>query len=165
MEYTAELLANAIAEALSGRQCVSAWLGYGNALFLGFGSETIAPRNSQGRRTKPPYELQTSMAGWRVSGDEAASSEDERNLAERSVAGLIGRPVASWRLTTRFDLEVEFAGGGTLEVVPPSEVDPEWSDLDNWWFCLPGDCFIGVGSGGRVVAGRTDRPKSSKDAE
>jgi hypothetical protein len=76
MDYTPELLANAIAETLSGCRCVSAWLGYGNALFLGFGSEMIAPRNSQGRRTKPPYELQTSMAGWRVSGDEAASSTD-----------------------------------------------------------------------------------------
>jgi hypothetical protein len=157
VEHSPGLLTDAVAEALAGHRCVSAWLGYGNALFLGFGSEPIPPRDPEGRRTMPPYELQTSMAGWRVGGDASADSDGERGPGERAVAALVGRPVVRWRLNDRRGVEIEFAGGWLLEVVPPAEVEPDWSDLDEWWFCLPGSRFVGVSSGGRVIAGRTDR--------
>lgn len=160
MEHSTELLADAVAEALSGHRCVSAWLGYGNALFLGFGVQPVPPRDPEGHRTAPPYELQTSTAGWRVGGLVAASSDGTREPAERAVAELIGRQVVCWRLNDRRGLHVEFAGGWLLEVVPPPEDDPEF---DEWWFCLPGSRYVGVGSGGRVVAGRSDRPVSSQD--
>ena len=156
MGHGPELLDEALAAALSGHRCVSAWLGYGNALFLGFGSEVVSPRNPDGRRTVPPYELQTSMA---------ADSDDERESAERAVEALVGRVVVRWQLKDHHGLEVEFAGGWLLEVIPPSEIDPDWSDLDEWWFCLPGSRFVGVGSDGRVVAGWSDRPKGSHNSE
>jgi hypothetical protein len=155
VEHGTELLVDAVAEALSGHRCVSAWLGYGNALFLGFGVQTLPPRNSEGRRTVPPYELQTSMAGWRVGGLIAASSDGEREPTERAVAELIGRQVVCWRLNDRRGLQVEFADGCLLEVAPAFEVDPAFPDLDEWWFCLPGSRYVGVGGGGQVVAGHS----------
>jgi hypothetical protein len=149
------LLSNAVAEALSEHGCVSAWLGIGNALFLGFGTEPIAPRDAEGRRTVPPYELQTDMASWRLVGGASVSSNAERGPAERAVEGLVGRPVVDWRLRGGRGLEVEFVDGWILEVVPPGEPDPDWPDSEEWWFNLPGSRFVGVGSGGRVVAGST----------
>jgi hypothetical protein len=161
-----ELLEATVVEALSGHRCVSGWLGYGSALFLGFGSEQLPERDANDRRTEPPYELQTSMAGWRVGGATSADSESEREAAEGAVRALVGRSVVRWRLIDRGGLVVEFAGGCRLEVLPPSEVDPERSDLDDeWWFCMPGSRYVGVGGGGRVIEGRTDQQPNVQDAE
>jgi hypothetical protein len=154
------LLTDAVGEALSGHRCVSAWLGIGNALFLGFGSGSIAPRTAEGSRTNPPYELQTSMAGWRVVGDVSVSSETEQGPAERVVESLVGRSVVGWRLHDNHALEVEFTDGRLLEVAPSTEPAPEDHDLDEWWFCLPGWRYVGVGCGGRIVAGDTRGPAS-----
>ena len=147
MTHDLSLLADAVAEALSGHRCVSAWLGYGNALFLGFGSEVMAPFTFDGPHTQPPFELQTSMADWRVG---AVGCEDELEPAERAVVELIGRPVVGWELRDGRALTVEFEGGRTLEVTPPEEAVP---DLDEWWFCLPGSRYVGVSGTGQVVAG------------
>jgi hypothetical protein len=141
------LLADAVAEALSGHHCVSAWLGHGNALFLGFGSGPTRPPTPDGRHPVPPFELQTSMADWRVG---AVGGDDGREPAERAVTDLVGRPVASWRLVGARALTVEFAGGRTLEFTPPDESVP---DLDEWWFCLPGSRFVGVSGTGQIIAG------------
>jgi hypothetical protein len=141
------LLADAVAEALSGHHCISAWLGYGSALFLGFGSGPILAPHPNGRHPVPSFELQTSGADWRVG---AISCDDERKLADRAVAGLVGQPVASWRLVGARALTVKFADGQTLEVTPPDELVP---DLDEWWFCLPGSRFVGVNGMGQIIAG------------
>jgi hypothetical protein len=156
--HSAEVLDEAVAEALSGRRCVSAWLGYGNVLFLGFGAAVVPPRNAEGRRTEPPYELQTETAGWRVRDLDAACSDDERAPAERAIGKLIGRPVAHWQLSDRRSLRVDFAGGAILEVIPPSEDSP---DSDEWWFFLPESRLVGVGGGGEVVSGRSDQPRGN----
>jgi hypothetical protein len=141
------LLADAVAEALSGRHCVFAWLGYGNALFLGFGAAPIRPTTADGHQPIPPFELQTSMADWRIG---SVSCDDDQEPAERAAVNLIGRPVVSWRLRNARALFVEFAGGRTLEVTPPEEPVP---DLDEWWFCLPGSRFVGVSGTGQIIAG------------
>ena len=147
MPHNQSLLADAVAESLSGHRCVSAWLGYGNALFLGFGADPAHPRTPDGGQAVPPFELQTSMADWRVG---AVSCDDARELAERAVEELIGRPVVGWQLEGGRALTVQFAGGRTLEVRPPEE---PVLDLDEWWFCLPGSRFVGVRGTGEVVSG------------
>jgi hypothetical protein len=141
------LLTDAVAEALSGHRCVSAWLGYGNALFLGFGPERLAPLTPDGQRSLPPFELQTSMADWRVG---SVSCEDERESAERAIAELVDRPVTGWRLSNGRSLTIEFSGGRALQVGPPDEAVP---DLDEWWFCLPGSRFVGVDGEGQIISG------------
>ncbi len=160
-----DLLEATVAEALSGRRCVSGWIGYGNALFLGFGADQLPERDDDGRRSKPPYELQTETAGWRVEGAAIADAESDREMAERAIRALVGRPVIHWRLIDRRALVVAFAGGWQLDVLPPAEVDPESGGGHEWWLCLPGSCYVGVGSGGRVVQGRTDQPLYSPNSE
>lgn len=157
-----ELLEAAVSEALSGHRCVSGWLGYGSALFLGFGTEQLPERDASGRRTEPPYELQTSITDWRVVGETSTDSESERETTELNVRALVGRTVRCWWLIDRRNLIIEFADGCRLEVLPP-EVDAEWSDLDAWWFCMPGSRFVGIGRDGRIVKGRTDQPSDSED--
>lgn len=164
MVQSSELLEAAVTEAMTGHRCVSGWLGYGSALFLGFGSEQLPDRDARGRRSEPPYELQTSMADWRVEGAASAAAESEQETAERAVRALVGRPVLDWRLIDGRGLVVEFADDLRLEILPRMEVDPERSDLDEWWFCLPGSRYVGVGGGGRVVEGRTDQPPKSQDS-
>src|SRR5437773_10472133 len=66
MDRGPDLVAAALAEALSRNQCVSAWLGPGNVLFLGLGTAIIAERDPDGRRSTPPYELQTNFADWTI---------------------------------------------------------------------------------------------------
>ena len=127
-----EMLANAAAEALSGHRCVSGWLGYGNALFLGFGSQPIPARRIDGRRSSPPYELQTSIAIWRVIGNIVASCEDERGLAEEAIQALIGLSVAGWQLSDNSGLEIEFVDRWRLDIAPPAEIDPEGTST--WTF-------------------------------
>ena len=38
--------------AFEGRRCVSAWLGYGDVLYLGLGHDLITGRNSEGRHSQ-----------------------------------------------------------------------------------------------------------------
>lgn len=165
MADAVESLEAAVGQALSGHRCVSGWLGYGNTLFLGFGSKELPERDASGRRSTPPYELQTSMASWHVECAMSADSDNKRWTAEQAIQALIGRSVAAWRLTDYRGLVVEFDAGTWLEVAVPSEVDPESSDLDQWWFCLPGSRYLGIGSNGRVVEGWTNRPSDSNGPE
>lgn len=157
MEHGPDILADAVAEAVSGHRCVSAWLGYGNVLFLGFGGAPIEPFTPAGRPAEPPYELHANMADWRVSGgDLAAGADDERDLAERAVSALLGRPVVAWRLGARHALSVEFAGGQLLEVVPLGDADV--ADSDGWSVTLPGGRVVAVSCGGQVAAIDSRRP-------
>ncbi|MBX7102429.1 MAG: hypothetical protein K1X57_00005, partial [Gemmataceae bacterium] len=55
--------------------------------------------------------------------------------------------------------------GARLDVLPPVDADSKWIALDEWWFCLPGSRYVGVGGGGRLVEGHTDRPINSEHAK
>ena len=68
MEHGPDILVDAVAEAFSGHRCASAWLGYGNVLFLGFGGAPIEPFTPAGqgrsRRTNcTPTWLTGALAG------------------------------------------------------------------------------------------------------
>ena len=155
------LLIDAISMALSGNRCVSVWLGYGNVLFLGFGVESMPARNLDGKRPTPPYELQTESASWILRGPTAACSEDDRLSANQALAGLLGQAVVAWRLDDNRCLQIEFSDNGAMEIIPSVKAD---SDSQQWWFCLPGSKFVGIGVGGRVISGTTDRPIESQSS-
>lgn len=143
-------LTDTLAEAFSGHCCVSGWLGYANALFVGFGDAPIPRAAADGERTRPPYELETNMADWRVTGGtSAATADDQRDLAERAISTLQGRQVVSWRLGPRHDLTIQFVGGLTLDVVPFS--DDDVIDSDAWLVRVPDGRIAAVSCGGLVA--------------
>src|SRR3981189_315062 len=84
--------------AFDNQRCVSAWLGHADVLFLGFGNEVL-PRPLPGERhARPPYELETNYAIWRVEGEihaEWSNSESGSDSAGLTAAAesLVGETV------------------------------------------------------------------------
>jgi hypothetical protein len=151
-----DILNAALAEALDRRQCVSAWLGHGTALFLGLGTAVLADRDEDGRRTRPPYEVQTNLADWTVGWQGGpVVNDNDRPRAETAAQSLVGRPVAGWNLSDDATLSVRFHGGLVLTVAPMN--DGESADKTAWWVCLPGGRIVAVACDGRVVAADSRR--------
>jgi hypothetical protein len=142
MEPIASLLTDGLAEALSGHRCVSAWLGYGEPLFMGFASELLPDRGFD-RQPEPPYELQTNFADWHLTAPDGGPA---------AINDALGWFVSGWQLPAPGHLTIQFAGGARLRVVPWSENREAWS------LVLPGRRFVEVCCDGRVRAGRTDEP-------
>ena len=152
----------AISVALQGKICVSGWLGYGNALFLGFGSDVLPARSEDGRRSKPPYELQTSLAIWEIKSSTNADTESERAIASAAVQELIGLPVVAFTILNNLELLIEFRGSSSLRLRHTRGGDSTEIDLDLWWICVPGSRFIGVGYDGEIVVGSTLSPENDR---
>jgi len=156
-EHAPELLTEAVARAVSGNLCVSAWLGFANVLFLGFGKVPQGPRGPDGRWPLAPFEIETNMADWRVScGASVVSRDDEREQTERCASALVGRPVTGWRLGDRHALTLEFDDTCTLEIIPFS--DPDVADSDAWCVSSPDRRIVAVSCDGRVVSIDAARP-------
>jgi len=51
-----------LSEAFEGHRCVTAWLGYGSVLFLGFGETVLPALDQSGHHTQPPFELEINIA-------------------------------------------------------------------------------------------------------
>jgi hypothetical protein len=151
MDRGPDIVAAALAEGLSRNQCVSAWLGPGNVLFLGLGTAVIAERDPDGRRSTPPYELQTNFADWTIElpgGPTIAA--DDRDRSRAAARALIGRPVLEWQVGDGHALQIHFHGGLLLNVAPT--VGPELAGKAAWWLCLPGGRTVAVACDGRVIA-------------
>lgn len=109
-------------DAFNGRRCVSAWLGHGEVLFLGFGERVLPVRDSEGGRSKPQFELETNFAVWGVAGPNInVSSEPEetdRHSLEAAAESLIGEQIVSWTLRPSNLLSLTFTGKKMLNVIP-----------------------------------------------
>lgn len=109
-------------DAFNGRRCVSAWLGHGDVLFLGFGERVLPVRDSEGVRSEPQFELQTNFAAWSVTGPDISVSSEPEETARRSLEAaaesLIGEQVVSWALRANSCLSLAFTGGKMLHVIP-----------------------------------------------
>jgi hypothetical protein len=109
-------------DAFNGRRCVSAWLGHGDVLFLGFGESVLPVRDSEGVRSEPQFELQTNLAAWSVTGPDISVSSDpeetDRQSLEAAAESLIGEQVVSWALRANNFLSLAFTGGKMLHVIP-----------------------------------------------
>jgi hypothetical protein len=148
--HTIEDLSEALRVALDGHRCVTAWLGYGNVLFLGFGPDVLSERASDGSRTIPPYEIQSSLADWNIGG--AGGGDDDRQTARSTIETLIGTAISGWSLSSDGSLRIDFSNGLTLELAPSYDAE---SSLDQWWLSEPATTYIGIGGNGQVVAGDT----------
>jgi hypothetical protein len=135
--------------ALAGRLCVSAWLGYGDVLFLGFGDQPLPERGADGRRPMPPFELQTNFADWSVSGPEGTTlAISGRGELEAAVKSLLGLRVVGWELLAGHGLRVAFAGGSALTVAPwPASEGAS----DAWSLDSRDGRVVAVATGGQIV--------------
>src|SRR5262249_1519953 len=132
MTQDSDALSAALTEALDRHQCASAWLGHGTALFLGLGTAVLADRDEGGRRSQPPYEVQTNLADWSVEWQGGpVVNDNERPRAEAAARALLGRSVTGWHLADDMTLRVHFYGGLILTVAPIT--DGESADKAAWW--------------------------------
>lgn len=142
-----EQLRDTLRDALTTRMCVSAWLGYGNALFIGFGDSVIPARDEQGHRNRPLYEITTEGADWNIG---KTTCEDEDDDVQQAVAALIGLRVLTWQLDDSARLTIQFVGNINLQIIPDDEI---LSDMDQWWVRTPADQCIGIGTARSVISG------------
>jgi hypothetical protein len=136
-------------EAFVGRRCVSAWLGYGDILFLGLGQSLITERDIDGRRIRPPFELETNFADWLIEGPMIAVSVDsDRAVLEAAGESLVGEQVVSWELFESNRLRLTFTGTKVLTIVPWAVAD---GLSDAWCLQSPDGRVLAVATDGRVV--------------
>lgn len=141
-------------------RCVSAWLGYADVLFLGFG-ERVLPRVQAGERhAPPPYELNSNFASWRVEGPVAAQWTDEGSPTERAdltaaAESLVGEGVVAWELLDRLALRLVFTGSKVLVVEP-------WPTADGiseaWSLTAPDEHILAVSNDGRTTIVPAETP-------
>lgn len=149
-------------------RCVSAWLGYREVLFLGFG-ERVTPRMGAGDRDVCAlYELETNFASWRVEGPVAAQWTDEYSPTQRAhltaaAESLIGESVESWELLDRLALRLVFTGSKALVIEPWPSSDGVG---DAWSLAAPDEGIFAVSTNGRtvIVAGETPVSELFPDA-
>lgn len=137
---TVDDLRSAIAKSLNGRQCVQSWVGYGSAIFIGFGDDVIPPPLPDDRHPMPHYELQTSFADWQVEGPTGiiGTSDDEHDTMTKAVEMLVRHKVLEWQLdTVSLTLLALLEGGLRLQVTPYS--DDEFPSAESWWLVLADD--------------------------
>lgn len=144
--------------ALSGRLCVTAWLGYGQVLFIGFGDEPYEGGGADVRHPRPPVEIETNFAEWRIDGPgPIAVSDDELPTAESAAFDLIGRRVVNWGfIEPSIGLVVSFSGGKNLTIIPWADDDSR--NTDAWSITLPDDRVLAFSTCGKIAFASLDQP-------
>lgn len=141
-------------------RCVSAWLGYADVLFLGFG-EHVLPRPQAGERhARPPYGLDSNFASWRVEGPVAAQWTDEGSPTERAeltaaAESLVGERVEAWELLDRLGLRLVFTGSKVLVVEPWPTSD---GIGDAWSLSAPDQRILAVSNDRRIIIVPAETP-------
>lgn len=136
-------------EAFDGQRCVSAWLGYGNVLFLGLGEDVLPQRETAGRRVGPPFELETNFADWLVEGPVTnVTADSDRPELEAAAESLVGEQVVGWDLLDGNVLRLNFTGAKVLTVVPWNVAD---GLSDAWCVKSPDGRILAVATDGRAV--------------
>lgn len=114
---------------------VQGWLGYGSVLFIGFGDHILPPivrGIGLSNQERPIYRLKTSMCYWKVLDENKSilgHSEGEREMAEATLASVVGLQVSEYEIYTNFALDIQFLSGVTLAIRPYSENTGPESDL------------------------------------
>lgn len=132
----------ALDEALNGRLCVQAWIGYACVLFIGFGEEVLPPVPPGERHPIPTYELRINFADWWVENDcgVIGTSNDERSNVLDIAELFVGHRVVSWQFVDQtIALEIHFDGGLKLKMKPYSEYED--SNESAWVLRMPGQYY------------------------
>lgn len=153
----------ALTEALTGRTCSSAWLGYGNPLFLGFGKvsyERVTLSRGDFVHQIVEYEVQTNLADWSLetAGPPVLMIQMDDAQAEKAAHALIGHLVSGWQLIEGHGLQIDFEGGIRLRVLPWTDADSVERNTDAWCVSLPDNRIVAVSCDGRAVAVDSNMP-------
>jgi hypothetical protein len=126
----------------------SAWLGYGEPLFLGFTKISRTDGNEPSVESAE-FKLETNFATWSIEGPICGNSErDNRDSLDSASQSLIGAFVDELELTPDAILTLRFDGSRLLKIIP-WPVDEGHSDA--WSMTLPDDKILAV-SNARHIA-------------
>ncbi len=136
--------------------CSQLWSGYGDALFIGFGSEVLLSPAPGQSHLLPKYELQTWYSDWFVESTKSASAEDMNKHYQPIDASaiLLGRRVTGWELdSSSFNIKIYFDNNVVLHVVSwkPAELSDEEHDTDAWSIRLPDGSYLSVSCAGVIT--------------
>ena len=140
-------------DAFLDRRCVSAWLGYGDVLFLGLGEDVLPVPGTGEGPASPPFKLNTNFAAWRVDGEVSAAWTDSdsgsnRTQLKAAAESLVGERVIGWELLERMGLRLTFTAAKVL-TVEPWPIEDGISDA--WCIGSPDGRILAVATDGRVV--------------
>lgn len=123
---------------LIGSRCVQAWLGYGSALFLGFGDTVLDRQNGVRGHPIPPLELSTNYADWRIirSAEVFDSNHIARTEAESIFVDLLGRDVTAVAVNDQ-TWSITIVLAPSVEVIANAWEEPLEPDVDAWAVRLP----------------------------
>lgn len=138
-----------LSEAFTGHRCVTAWLGYGTVLFLGFGETVLPIRDKDGRHTQPSFELETNFSDWRINGPiNAWSGNSNREVLIAAAESLIGEAILSGEVGQRKRLAISFTGGKSLFIESWNST-PDLADA--WSLKSPDGRILAMATDGRFV--------------
>jgi hypothetical protein len=149
-------LTDRIQEAFDGQRCISAWLGYGDVLFMGFGKLVVPECNQAGQRNPSPFQLATNFADWSIEGPIMASSDEtNRTLLNAAAESLMGEDIVSWDLHETMELHLAFTHEKFFKIVPWSLAE---GLSDAWCLTSPDGRILAVATDGRSVVVDADLP-------
>jgi hypothetical protein len=157
-------LEESLNEAINGRRCTEAWLGYGEDLFLGFGGDKESDRTD----CIPPYELQSVFADWWIEDKTGimATADDERAKAEEAARLLIRQTAVSWRFASfPLSLEIEFDGGMKVVIMPMADALERTLHEEAWNLRMPDGYYRFARWDGTLFALHKDEPCSNRPSE
>jgi len=127
---------------------VSAWLGYGEPLFLEF---TKSSRRECGDSSADSSEckFETNFATWSVEGPICGNSKgDNRDCLESACQSLVGAIVDDLELSADAVLTIRFEKDLVLRIIPWPVTD---GHSDAWSLTLPDDTILAVSNSGQVA--------------
>lgn len=136
MKFTTQTrLISELEAAINGENvCVQAWLGIADVLFVGFGTEVLAPVPPKGKHPIPPYEINTNLSHWTVYKKfQVVGSSHDDPRARAASDTLVGKTALTFLLSPDLrHLRIEFSEGIALEIIPYEKVKDDRDDFRVW---------------------------------
>jgi hypothetical protein len=155
-----------LSTATAGKLCVQAWLGYAEVLFVGFGDAVLPYVPPGGRHHRPPYELQTGYADWRIEDDSGVLglADEPYAAAEAAAQRLVGRKASGWQfIESSLALEIAFDGGLKLQITPMADTQASVFHKKAWSLRMPDDYYVQIKWDGTMCALHKDEPPEPAD--
>lgn len=150
----AAVIRHLVEETLRGRRVATAWLGYGDPLFLELSRTPCASDAREGNPSR--LKLRTNFATWSVQGAVSADQEqDAQPLLEEACRSLVDATVTAVAVNSSGALALTFDAGRTLRVVPWPLEDGR---SDAWCVSLGDGRIAAASNSGEFVVVDNDAP-------
>ena len=144
----------AVSTAFKDTLCSQIWLGHGDALFIGFGTEVLPHHIDRTPHPIPLYELQTNFSNWTI---KSINDNDENNTdyshSIKMASILLGKHVFSWQFNGSYTkLTVLFESNLSLDIVgwDIEDVDNDLKDSDAWSIKIANGTHYSVSCNGGI---------------